>query len=357
MSSSVFKKIQNDLESISKAWNVQGLPVKIQQLTQESMKENFWSNTEEAAQVMKNKALYESQLAAFTECSEELELLESEENENFLLELAKKVETHKLRSLFNTTDELGCFLEVRAGAGGTEANDWASMLFNMYTRYAQNAGYKVEIIDEVAAEPAGIVFGVLKVLPSSSATHPYGFLKNESGPHRLVRISPFDSNASRHTSFAGIDVVPVVDKTITIDILDKDLEIKSCRASGAGGQHVNKTNSAVRVVHTPTGIVAESQQERSYHQNLSHAMSLLKSRIYAMELKKQQECEQKRLAARGDITWSNQIRSYVLQPYQSVKDHQTGHNESNALRVLEGHIQGFLDAAVVWSLEGQSDQK
>ena len=253
-----------------------------------------------------------------------------------LQELVSKAE---LESLLNgEADKNDTFLEIHAGAGGTEAQDWAQMLLRMFTRWAEKKGYKVSLNEESIGDEAGIKSATIKV----SGHNAYGWLKNESGVHRLVRISPFDSNARRHTSFASVWVYPVVDESIQIDINPADCRIDLYRASGAGGQHVNRTESAVRITHIPTGIVVQSQTGRSQFQNKDEAWAMLRSRLYELELKKRQEAQGAIEASKGDNGWGNQIRSYVLQPYQMVKDLRTGYETSDTSGVLDGDLDGFM---------------
>jgi peptide chain release factor 2 len=253
----------------------------------------------------------------------------------------------RLTSLLSgEADGNDCFVEIHAGAGGTEAQDWALMLTRMYTRWSETKGYKLEWIEESPGEEAGLKSATFKVMANKNADHPYGWLKGESGVHRLVRISPFDSNARRHTSFASVWVYPVVDDTIDIQIEEKDLRVDTYRASGAGGQHVNKTDSAIRITHNPTGIVVQCQNDRSQHRNRAQAMSMLKARLYEHELKKREEAAQASEASKSEIGWGHQIRSYVLQPYQMVKDLRTHVEKGNAHGVLEGDIDAFLEATL-----------
>lgn len=244
--------------------------------------------------------------------------------------------------LSGEADSNDCFLEINAGAGGTEAQDWASMLARLYSRWAESKGYKLEILEESPGEEAGIKSITLKIMGHQA----YGWMKTESGVHRLVRISPFDSNARRHTSFASVWVYPVIDDSIDIAIEDKDLRIDTYRASGAGGQHVNKTESAIRITHIPTNIVVQCQNDRSQHRNRAQAMAMLKARLYELELRKKEEKLSAQSADKTDIGWGHQIRSYVLQPYQMVKDARTGVERGNAAGVLDGDIDCFLEAAL-----------
>ncbi len=285
-----------------------------------------------------------------------LELGEAEEDvesvqeaEQQLLKLKQVTEKRQLESLLSgEADANDCYLEINAGAGGTEAQDWAQMLVRMYTRWAEAHGHKVELLEESHGEEAGIKSTTLQIKGDNA----YGWLKTESGVHRLVRISPFDSQARRHTSFASVWVYPVVDDDIEIEIEDKDLRIDTYRASGAGGQHVNKTDSAIRMTHLPTNIVVQCQNDRSQHRNRAQAMAMLKARLYEHELQKREAAAQAAAEAKTDIGWGRQIRSYVLQPYQMVKDLRTGVEKGNAQGVLDGDIDNFLEAALAARIEG-----
>jgi peptide chain release factor 2 len=254
---------------------------------------------------------------------------------------------------FTDICELVELAEAEDDAGGTESQDWAEMLMRMYARWAEHHGYKVEFIEESPGEEAGLKSITFKVKGENA----YGWLRTESGVHRLVRISPFDASSRRHTSFASVWVYPVVDESIEIDISDKDLRVDTYRSSGAGGQHVNKTDSAVRITHMPTGIVVQCQNERSQHKNRAAAMSMLRSRLYEVELQKRREEQQAQEALKSEIGWGHQIRSYVLQPYQMVKDLRTDVETSNTAAVLDGDIDRFISAALAAQVGGDRDAK
>jgi len=241
--------------------------------------------------------------------------------------------------LSNENDILDSYLEFHAGAGGTESQDWAEMLRRMYMKWASNKGYNVELISEHKGEEAGIKSSIIKI----SGDHIYGFLKSESGIHRLVRISPFDSGARRHTSFASVWIYPVVNEDIDVKISEKDLRIDTYRSSGAGGQHVNTTDSAVRITHIPTKIVVQCQNERSQHKNKETCMNMLKARLYEFELQKREKESSNIEDTKSDIGWGHQIRSYVLHPYRMVKDNRTNYESSNPDKVLDGNIDNFLE--------------
>jgi len=257
-----------------------------------------------------------------------------------LKDLAARAELEALLS--GEADGNDCFLEINSGAGGTESQDWANMLLRMYTRWAADHGMRVEFIEETAGEQAGIKSATVKVL----GTNAYGWLKTEAGVHRLVRISPFDSSARRHTSFGSVWVYPVVDDKIEIEINPSDVRTDTYRSSGAGGQHVNKTDSAVRLTHIPTGIAVACQNERSQHQNREQAWKMLRARLYEVELQKREAAAQAIEAAKSDIGWGHQIRSYVLQPYQMVKDLRTNVETSDTSGVLDGDLDGFMAASL-----------
>jgi peptide chain release factor 2 len=300
------------------------------------------------------------------ELQDTLDLIELAENEGdqamvaeaerTLARLRQEAGKRELESLLSgEADANDAYLEVHAGAGGTEAQDWAEMLLRMYMRWAEQHGYKVEWLEESAGEEAGIKSATIRVVGDNA----FGWLKTESGVHRLVRISPFDSNARRHTSFASVWVYPVIDDKIEIEIEDKYLRVDTYRSSGAGGQHVNKTDSAVRMTYTPPGIeapvVAACQSERSQHQNRAKAMSMLKARLYELELKKREAAVDAMNATKSDIGWGHQIRSYVLQPYQMVKDLRTGVETGNSGAVLDGDLDRFLKASLAQRIKGADD--
>ncbi len=274
-----------------------------------------------------------------------------QEAETAIGELAGKVEKARLQALLSgEADGNDCYLEVHAGAGGTEAQDWAQMLLRMYARWAESHGYKIEWLEESAGEEAGLKSATIRV----NGPDAYGWLKTESGVHRLVRISPFDSSARRHTSFSSIWIYPVIDENIEVEVEEKDLRIDTYRASGAGGQHVNKTDSAIRITHIPTGIVVQCQNDRSQHRNRAAAYDMLRARLYEVELQKREEEAQAEHDAKTDIGWGHQIRSYVLQPYQMVKDLRTEVETSNTQAVLDGDLDAFMAAALAARIEGDA---
>jgi len=274
------------------------------------------------------------------------------ESEETLRAVAKRAADLELQSLLSgEADGNDCYLEIHAGAGGTESQDWASMLFRMYTRWAEREGFKWELIEESPGEEAGLKSATILIKGENA----FGWAKTESGVHRLVRISPFDSNARRHTSFASVWVYPVVDDNIEIDIVDKDLRIDTYRASGAGGQHVNKTESAIRITHIPSGIVVSCQNDRSQHKNRATAFAMLRSRLYERELERREAVTDAQNATKTDIGWGHQIRSYVLQPYQLVKDLRTGTQSYSPQDVLDGDLNAFMQASLAQKLKGGAD--
>ncbi len=274
------------------------------------------------------------------------------EAEKALEALKVNVEKQQLKSLLSgEADGFDAFLQVNAGAGGTEAQDWAGMVLRMYTRWAEQHGYKVVLLEQSNGEEAGIKSTTIRIEGEDA----YGWLKTETGVHRLVRISPFDSASRRHTSFASIAVTPVIDDTIEIVIEAKDLRVDTYRASGAGGQHVNKTDSAVRLTHIPTGIVAACQNGRSQHQNKDEAMRMLKARLYDAELKRREDKQAEDHGEKTDIGWGHQIRSYVLHPYQMIKDARTSVETSNSQGVLDGGLDLFLEASLAHNLSSEEE--
>lgn len=297
--------------------------------------------------------LYSDKSREFNDLKDMLDLAKSENDTELVSDTEKQIdefevslEQIRLSLMLNgEADNLPAYIEIHSGAGGTEACDWAQMLLRMYIRWGEKHEAKVDLIEEHAGDEAGIKSATLQI----TGVDVYGWLKGESGIHRLVRISPFDSNARRHTSFASVWVYPVVDDKIEIHIDEKDLRIDTYRSSGAGGQHVNKTDSAVRITHIPTGIVVQCQNERSQFKNKDVAMNMLKSRLYNLELEKRAEEEAKINASKAENGWGSQIRSYVLQPYQMIKDLRTNYETSNIEATLDGDIDGFLSATLLYN--------
>ena len=318
---------------------------------------NFWQNKSKAQKIIKEKKLYEDLINSYENSTRELielndlyELAKEENNQLIINEVLKNIEDLKVKTkkneikcfLSNESDSLDCYIEIHAGAGGTESQDWAEMLRRMYMKWAVNKKFKSQLISEHKGDEAGIKSSTIKI----EGDYVYGWLKSESGIHRLVRISPFDSGARRHTSFASVWVYPVVDENIDIEILEKDLRIDTYRSSGAGGQHVNTTDSAVRITHLPTKIVVQCQNERSQHKNKETCMNMLKARLYDFEIKKREQESKNLESTKSEIGWGHQIRSYVLHPYRLVKDNRTNYESSNPDKVLDGEIDNFLESSL-----------
>lgn len=330
---------------------------RLEELNSQAEDPNLWNNQESAQSILKERTQLEAKIKSVRDFESELndmevllELVEEEGSETEekevdtnLKDLVVASNTLRLESLLSgEADTNNAFIEIHAGAGGTEAQDWALMLMRMYTRWADSRKFKSTIMDENPGEEAGIKSVTLKI----SGHMAYGWIKKESGVHRLVRISPFDSSNRRHTSFASVWVYPEIDTNINIEIEEKDLRIDTYRSSGAGGQHVNTTDSAVRITHLPTNIVVQCQNERSQHKNKATAMKLLQSRLYEQELRKREEAAHASSISKGDNGWGNQIRSYVLHPYQLVKDLRTGCEVGNAHGVLDGDIEKLIESCL-----------
>ncbi|MFM2256795.1 MAG: hypothetical protein RIQ28_642, partial [Pseudomonadota bacterium] len=324
-----------------------------------------WDNPKKAEEVMRERRRLDAAISTVKEIDadksgtvELIELAEMEGDEGLadegvasLKALADRADKDKVSALLSgEADPLDTFIEIHAGAGGTESQDWAEMLFRMYSRWAEQRGYKVDTIEYQAGDTAGIKSATIMVKGENA----YGYAKTESGVHRLVRISPYDSSARRHTSFSSVWVYPVIDDSFEIDINPADLKIDTYRASGAGGQHVNTTDSAVRITHAPSGIVVASQVDRSQHKNREIAMGMLKARLFEAEMRKREEAASAEHAAKTDIGWGHQIRSYVLQPYQMVKDLRTGVTSPTPADVLDGDLDDFIAAALAQRVTGEA---
>ncbi|WP_274423989.1 peptide chain release factor 2 [Chelativorans sp. YIM 93263] len=324
----------------------------------------LWNDPQEAQKLMRERQALDDNISAIKRLSQSLEdnvelieLGEAEDDQDVVAEaeeairaLRGEIGERQIETLLSgEADSNDAYLEVHAGAGGTESQDWASMLLRMYMRWAERRKMKVEVLEVHDGEEAGIKSATILVRGHNT----YGWLKTESGVHRLVRISPFDSNARRHTSFASIWVYPVIDDTIEIDVPESDVRIDTYRASGAGGQHVNTTDSAVRITHLPTGIVVQCQNERSQHKNRATAWDMLRARLYEEELKKREEAAQATESTKSEIGWGHQIRSYVLQPYQLVKDLRTGTESTNPQDVLDGNLDGLIKASLAQRVTGE----
>jgi peptide chain release factor 2 len=321
------------------------------------LENNFWQDKLNSQKIIKEKKLYEDLINSYDYSIKSLkdlhelnELALEEKNETIVSEvlenikdlkkLAKKNETKCFLS--NESDSFDSYIEIHAGAGGTESQDWAEMLRRMYLKWSIIKGFKSELISEHKGDEAGIKSSIIKI----EGDYVFGWLKAESGIHRLVRISPFDSGARRHTSFASIWIYPVVDETIDIEIIEKDLRIDTYRSSGAGGQHVNTTDSAVRITHIPSKIVVQCQNERSQHKNKETCMNMLRARLYNFEIEKREKEHQTVESSKSEIGWGHQIRSYVLHPYRMVKDNRTNFESSNPDKVLDGEIDEFLESSL-----------
>ncbi len=327
---------------------------------------SLWNDPQKAQEVMRKRQDLDNRISgilkieqALKDNAELIEMGEAEGDQSIINEAEKAIaamggdiaNVEQDALLSGEVDANDSYLQINAGAGGTESQDWANMLMRIYVRWANQSKFKVEVLDQHDGEEAGIKSATLLIKGHNA----YGKLKTESGVHRLVRISPYDSNARRHTSFSSAWAYPVIDDNIVVDIVESDLKIDTYRASGAGGQHINTTDSAVRITHMPTGIIVACQAERSQHKNRATAMKMLKARIYEMELQKKQEKVDAANAKKTAIGWGHQIRSYVLQPYQLVKDLRTGHSTSNTAAVLDGDIEEFIQASLAHKIKGGSE--
>ena len=356
--------IENSLELLRQRMDWETSTHRLEEFNARVEDPTLWDNPETAQKLMRDRQTLVDSIAMVTgiaqDLSDNIELIEMGEMEDdadvvkeaeaALATLQVKAAEKELEALLNgEADANDTFLEINSGAGGTESCDWASMLARMYVRWAEKKGYKVELQSESAGEEAGIKSAAYKI----SGHNAYGWLKSESGVHRLVRISPFDSSARRHTSFTSVKVYPVVDDNIEIEVNPADIRIDTYRSSGAGGQHVNTTDSAVRITHHPTGIVVTSS-EKSQHQNRDIAMKALKSRLYQIELDKRSALVTEAHESAGDAGWGNQIRSYVLQPYQMVKDLRTNYETSDTSGVLDGDLDGLMAATLAMDVSGKS---
>ncbi len=318
---------------------------------------NFWQDKNNSQKVIKEKKLYEDLIISLNDSVEKLKDFDdlnqlALEEENLIVqnetlqsikELKKQVKKNEIKCFLSSeADSLDCYIEIHAGAGGTESQDWADMLRRMYLKWSDKKNFKSNLISEHRGDEAGIKSATIKI----EGDYVFGWLKKESGIHRLVRISPFDSGARRHTSFASIWIYPVVDENINIEILEKDLRIDTYRSSGAGGQHVNTTDSAVRITHIPSKIVVQCQNERSQHKNKETCMNMLKARLYDHEIKKREKENQNTESNKAEIGWGHQIRSYVLQPYRLVKDNRTNFESTSPEKILDGEIDEFLEQSL-----------
>ncbi|HEX8902699.1 peptide chain release factor 2 [Vitreimonas sp.] len=341
--------------------------VRLDELNALSERPDFWNDPEKAQKLMRERNKLEAAMGAITSLERDLkdslelaEMAEAEGDDSLVDEAhatLKQVQARAAKAelealLSGEADGNDAYIEINSGAGGTESQDWASMLLRMYMRWANARGYKVELLEEQDGDTAGIKSATILVQGENA----YGWLKTEAGVHRLVRISPYDSNARRHTSFASAWVYPKIDDSIEVEILDKDVRTDTYRASGAGGQHINKTDSAVRLTHIPTGIVVACQAERSQHKNRAAAWDMLRARLYEAELQKREAAAQQLADSKTEIGWGRQIRSYVLQPYQMVKDLRTGVETSDTQGVLDGDLDQFMAASLAARVSGGGDK-
>lgn len=347
--------IKNNIIGLYSSLNINHKKERIQLLTAETYKEDFWQNQTQSMQIQQEltqiKKTVEPWDVLLKDIEDSISLLDmaiEEQDNEVIVDISgrlgqykqkfEQLETYELLSL--PDDDKNAILTIHPGAGGTESQDWASMLMRMYVRWVEDNSFELEILDYMPDISAGIKDVAMLI----KGTHAYGMLKGEHGVHRLVRISPFDSNQRRHTSFASVDVIPEAPDDIDIEIKESDLRIDTFRASGAGGQHVNRTDSAVRITHFPTGIVAQCQNERSQHKNKAHAMKILRSRLYELKRKELQKEKLEKFGEKKDIAWGNQIRSYVFHPYTMVKDHRTGEETGSVEHVMDGEINRFIYA-------------
>ena len=355
------KIVQEEIILLKKNMNWKNANQELKELIFNSERDNFWNDPSKAQKIMKDIKIKENKInllknisKEFKDLKELVELAKKENDISLFNELDKSLnllindcQQQKLISMFSKkNDVLNCFLEIHAGAGGTEAQDWAMMLQRMYFRWGEKKGFKVKTIEESAGDEAGIKSTTLMF----EGDYAHGWLRTESGVHRLVRISPFDSSSRRHTSFASVWVYPDSNEEIDIIIEDKDLKIDTYRASGAGGQHVNKTDSAIRITHIPTKTIVQCQSDRSQHRNKAQALNMLKSKLYELELKKKEKQIEKIASLKNEIGWGSQIRSYVLHPYNLVKDLRTNVETGNTNAVLDGEINLFINSALSQNL-------
>jgi len=344
-------------------FDLPGKKFRINEIESMSGETDFWDDRNKAQSILKEQASLNDSVQSWQQLNNDLddveillELSKEESDEELRAEARQKyheileaVEKFEFKKVLGDIDDIrNAIVSINSGAGGTEAQDWADMLFRMYLRYAEGNGFKTQILDLQDGDEAGIKSVTIIV----EGEYAYGYMKGESGVHRLVRISPFDSNKRRHTSFASVYVTPEVDDSIKINIDDKDLRVDTFRASGKGGQHINKTDSAIRITHMPTGIVASCQNERSQHQNRANAMKILKAKLYELEREKQKDLLDEKNATKMEIGWGSQIRSYVLHPYRMVKDHRTNFEDSNADAVLDGKLEKLIKSYLLFNSSG-----
>ncbi len=349
------RELEPDLKDLAEALGLEGMKREIAELDQKAAEPNFWDNMENSQKVLQRSSMLKNKIAdydrleaSFGDTMALIELADEEEDESLLPEaeaelkkLQDELEAQRLTTLLNGEyDGKNAILTFHAGAGGTEAQDWAEMLYRMYCRWGERHGYKVKTLDYLDGEEAGLKSASILV----EGVNAYGFLKSEMGVHRLVRVSPFDASGRRHTSFASLEVMPEIDDTVEVEINPEDIKMEVYRASGAGGQKVNKTSSAVRLIHIPTGIVVACQVERSQHQNREVAMKMLMSKLVEIKEREHLDKISDIKGEQKEIAWGSQIRSYVFMPYTLVKDHRTGFESGNINSVMDGDLDGFINA-------------
>ncbi|RUM30875.1 MAG: peptide chain release factor 2 [Aquifex sp.] len=359
------EELRERIEDVKKVLSPEKLEKELKELDQKMSEPNFWEDQDRAKQVIQRRKWVEETLnklrsleRSVKDLEELMEITPEEDTETWAMideeikEVEKTLKELELKTyLSGEMDAKNAYLTIQAGAGGTEACDWADMLFRMYKRWAEKKGYEVELIDITPDDVAGIKSVTVLV----KGPYAYGYLKGEQGVHRLVRISPFDANARRHTSFAAVSVMPQIDEDIKIEIKPEDLKIETFRASGAGGQYVNKTDTAVRITHIPTGITVSCQQERSQYQNKRKALELLKAKLYQLEMKKLEEKKKQYEGEKTDIGWGHQIRSYVFHPYKLIKDLRTGYETGNVEAVMDGEIDEFIESYLKWKAQKEKE--
>ncbi len=360
-----YDALKKEFEEIWKKNNIDSQIAELLDLEQLTKRADFWDDPKDARNISQKKSSLEKQLEPWKKIKTQIEdfptlmeILEEEKKEEILVELSKEISEIKEKlenlqlslALNGEDDDKNSIVTIVPGAGGTESQDWANMLLRMYTRWFQKKGYDFEVLDYQEGEEAGIKSVTLLVKGEKA----FGYLKCENGIHRLVRISPFDTNKKRHTSFASVHVAPEISDDVEVKIDEKDLRIDTFRSSGAGGQHVNKTDSAVRILHIPTGIVVQCQNERSQHKNKSTALKMLKSKLYELEKEKKQKDIEAKSGEKKDVSWGNQIRSYVFHPYKMVKDLRTDYETSNIEKVMDGDIDEFINSFLKQQLSKQT---
>lgn len=358
--------IKPEIENIKAALNLSAAEQELSEIEKQTAESGFWSDTENSRKVLTRQSQLKSKLqtaeklkSSYEDCEALLEMAEEDDDESLVTEaeselsqLEASVQKERLATLLTGEyDHNNAILTFHAGAGGTEAQDWAEMLYRMYRMYGEKNKFKVKVLDYLDGDEAGLKSASILI----EGENAYGYLKSENGVHRLVRISPFDSSGRRHTSFASLEVMPEIGDEIVIDIRDDDLKIDTYRSGGAGGQHVNKTDSAVRITHLPTGIVVACQNERSQYQNKDVAMKMLKSKLIKIKEQEHLDRIEDIKGNQKEIAWGSQIRSYVFMPYTLVKDHRTGFEQGNVQAVMDGDIGGFIDAYLIMKSRGQAD--